>query len=202
MPRSAKQNKEILDKRRAQIISCGLQVFSSKGLRGTTISDIAGKAAISQGLMYHYFASKEELFAELIRIAFKQMNRGALELAALEMPARQKIITAVTDLLVEIETEEEFSLYVLLVAQAGISSAVPESIRDVLHSRSQISYMVMEKIFTEGQQQGCVKPFPPREMAILFWTIVKGLAMNKVTLGEDYQAPDPQLLLETFLRPD
>lgn len=201
MPRSAKQNKAILDKRRAQIISCGLQVFSSKGLRGTTISDIATKASISQGLMYHYFASKEELFAELIRIAFKQMNRGALELAALEMPARQKISTTVTNLLDEIETQEEFSLYVLLVAQASISPAVPENIREILLSRSQISYMVMEKIFTEGQAQGCVKPFPPKEMAILFWTIIKGLAMNKVTLGEDYSAPDPQLLLEMFLLP-
>jgi len=202
MPRTAEQNKLILDKRRAQILSCGLQVFSARGLRATKISDIARQAKMSQGLMYHYFSSKEDLFAELIRVAFKKMNRGALELAALEMPARQKIRTAVSDLLDEIETRPEFSLYVLLVAQAGISSAIPDRIREVLRSRSQISYMVMEKIFTEGQAEGCVKSFPPREMAVLFWTIIKGVAMNKVTLGEDYVAPDPRLLLEMFLLPE
>jgi len=202
MPRTAEQNKAILDKRRAQILSCGLQVFSSKGLKAAKISDIAQRAAISQGLTYHYFNSKEALFAELIAIAFKQMNRGALELAAMEMPSRQKVAAAIQGLLDEIENNEEFSLYVLLVAQASISSAMPEEIQQVLQSRSQISYMVMEKIFAEGQQQGCVKNFEPREMAILFWTVIKGLAMNKVTLGEAYQAPSLQMLLEMFLLPE
>jgi len=202
MPRTAEQNKQILDKRRAQILSCGLQVFAARGLRATKISDIAQQAAISQGLMYHYFASKEELFSELIRSAFKQMNRGVLELAALEMPSRQKIKTAVGDLLDDIETKQEFSLYVLLVAQASISTAIPEEIKEILQSRSQISYMVMEKIFTEGQAEGCVKNFPTRQLSIMFWTTIKGLAMNKVTLGDDYVAPDPRMLLEMFLLPE
>ncbi|SHJ34421.1 transcriptional regulator, TetR family [Malonomonas rubra DSM 5091] len=202
MPRTAEQNKAILDKRRAQILSCGLQVFSNKGLKAAKISDIAQLASISQGLTYHYFKSKEDLFAELIAIAFKQMNRGALELAAMEMPARQKVSAALQGLLDEIESNEEFSLYVLLVAQASISAAIPEEIKQVLQSRSQISYMVVEKIFAEGQQQGCVKNFPPREMAILFWTVIKGLAMNKVTLGEAYQAPSLQMLQEMFLLPE
>lgn len=202
MPRTAIQNQQILDKRREQILSCGLKVFSAKGLAATKISDIAEQADISQGLLYHYFASKEDLFAELIRTAFKRMNRGALELAALALPSRQKIAAAVTGLLTDIETKESFALYVLLVAQASISTAVPTEIKEILNSRSQISYMVMEKIFTEGQSEGCVKDFDPREMAILFWTTIKGLAMNKVTLAEDYRAPDPRLLLELFLLPE
>lgn len=201
MPRTAQQNQKILDKRRAQILDCGLQIFAAKGLRATKISDIAQQASIAQGLTYHYFDSKEELYAELLRIAFKQMNRGALELAALEMPSRQKIETAVADLLEEIEARPEFSLYVLLVAQASITTAIPEQIKELLRSRSQISYMVMEKIFTAGQQEGCVKNFPPRELAILFWTLIKGVAMNKVTLGADYVPPDPRILLEMFLLP-
>lgn len=202
MPRTAQQNQKILDKRRAQILASGLQVFAAKGLRATKISDIAQHASISQGLTYHYFSSKEDLYAELLRTAFKQMNRGALELAALEMPSRQKIETAVGDLLEEIETKPEFSLYVLLVAQASISTAIPEQIKELLLSRSQLSYMVMEKIFTAGQDESCVKKYPARELAILFWTVIKGVAMNKVTLGSDYLPPDPRILLEMFLLPE
>ena len=201
MPRTTEQNQQILEKRKAQILSCALQVFAAKGLAGTRISDIAQQASMSQGLLYHYFGSKEELFAELIKVAFKKMNRGALEIAALEMPARQKVETAISDLLKEIETNEQFSHYVLLVARAGISDAVPDEVRELLDNRTQISYMVIEKIFSEGQQAGCVKDFSAREMAILFWTTIKGLAMNKISLGAAYSPPDIRLLLEMFLLP-
>lgn len=43
-----------------------LEVFAAKGYRGTSIKDIAAAAGMSQGLMYHYFKSKEELLKATI----------------------------------------------------------------------------------------------------------------------------------------
>jgi AcrR family transcriptional regulator len=49
------------EERRLQILDAALTVFAEKGYRGTSIKDIAAAAGMSQGLMYHYFKSKEEL---------------------------------------------------------------------------------------------------------------------------------------------
>ena len=49
-----------------QILETALTVFASHGFLGTSIKDIAEAAGISQGLMYHYFASKEELLKATI----------------------------------------------------------------------------------------------------------------------------------------
>jgi AcrR family transcriptional regulator len=47
--------------RRNQIIDAALKLFAEKGYGNTTIKDISEAAGTSMGLMYHYFASKEEL---------------------------------------------------------------------------------------------------------------------------------------------
>jgi AcrR family transcriptional regulator len=49
------------EERRTQILEIALKVFASNGFAGTSIKNIAEAAGISQGLMYHYFASKEDL---------------------------------------------------------------------------------------------------------------------------------------------
>lgn len=49
------------EERRLQILDTALTVFASKGFDGTSIKDIANAAGISQGLIYHYFKSKDDL---------------------------------------------------------------------------------------------------------------------------------------------
>jgi AcrR family transcriptional regulator len=61
--KSVKQNlrKAQAEERRLQILETALAVFASNGFKGTSIKDMAAAAGISQGLMYHYFTSKEDL---------------------------------------------------------------------------------------------------------------------------------------------
>ena len=46
---------------RAKLIETALQLFAEKGVDNTSIKDIARAAGVAQGLLYHYFASKEDL---------------------------------------------------------------------------------------------------------------------------------------------
>jgi AcrR family transcriptional regulator len=49
------------EERREQILDAALRVFSVKGFAGASIRDIAREAGITEGLIYHYFESKEQL---------------------------------------------------------------------------------------------------------------------------------------------
>lgn len=46
---------------RAKLIEAALYLFAQKGVGGTSIKDIAREAGVAQGLLYHYFASKDDL---------------------------------------------------------------------------------------------------------------------------------------------
>lgn len=52
--------------RRNQLIDTALALFAEKGVESTSIKDIAERAGVAQGLVYHYFESKDALFEAII----------------------------------------------------------------------------------------------------------------------------------------
>ncbi|HEU5345204.1 MAG TPA: helix-turn-helix domain-containing protein [Ktedonobacterales bacterium] len=52
--------------RRNQLIDAALELFSQRGIEATRVSDIAQAAGVAQGLLYHYFPSKDALLAAII----------------------------------------------------------------------------------------------------------------------------------------
>lgn len=52
--------------RMMEILDTAEQLFSDKGYRGTTISDIAKTMGAAQGMLYYYFKSKEDILEALI----------------------------------------------------------------------------------------------------------------------------------------
>lgn len=53
--------------KRRQILDGARRVFLSAGFDGTSMNEVARAAGVSKGTLYVYFASKEELFAALLR---------------------------------------------------------------------------------------------------------------------------------------
>jgi len=57
----------------ASIISAASELFSARGFAATSIDDIASRARVAKGAVYHHFESKEQIFQHV----FEQMT-GAL----------------------------------------------------------------------------------------------------------------------------
>jgi AcrR family transcriptional regulator len=56
------------------------KLFGAHGFAATSIDDIAEKAGVAKGAVYHHFSSKEELFAQVLEelqqdLAARQMSR-------------------------------------------------------------------------------------------------------------------------------
>ena len=49
------------EERREQILDAALRVFSEKGFAGASVRDIAREVGVTEGLLYHYFESKDQL---------------------------------------------------------------------------------------------------------------------------------------------
>ncbi|BCI55425.1 HTH-type transcriptional repressor KstR2 [Mycolicibacterium litorale] len=53
--------------RRDELLELAATMFAERGLRATTVRDIADSAGILSGSLYHHFSSKEEMIDELLR---------------------------------------------------------------------------------------------------------------------------------------
>src|SRR6476620_7629981 len=53
--------------RRAELLDIAAKLFAERGLRATTVRDIADAAGILSGSLYHHFDSKEQMVDEILR---------------------------------------------------------------------------------------------------------------------------------------
>ena len=89
MPEETNARRRQAEERRAQLIDTALEVFAAKGVEGATVKDLSEAAGVAQGLLYHYFRSKEDLLRaalerhyflpELQRITSPDRDRPARE---------------------------------------------------------------------------------------------------------------------------
>jgi len=59
--------------RRAQLIDAGLKLFGTRPYDDISMDDLAGKAGVSHGLVYHYFPDKRQLYIAVLRSVAEQM---------------------------------------------------------------------------------------------------------------------------------
>ncbi len=186
------------DRRREQLLSKALQLFATRGLSGTKISHIANAAGISQGLLYHYYKSKEDIYTELIGGALERMNEAARGLEKLPISPREKISHALEAMLDNMQHNDDFSRYFMLIAQATASEDIPPATRQIIEKENRTPYEVIERIMIAGQQDGSIKQHDASELALVFWTTIKGLAFHATTHKATFRAPDVRLLTSLF----
>jgi TetR/AcrR family transcriptional regulator, fatty acid metabolism regulator protein len=79
------------DKRRA-ILDAAVRVFARQGFHTCRVSDIADEAGVAYGLVYHYFASKDEVLNTLFSERWDVMLEAIREIDRHEeMAAREKL---------------------------------------------------------------------------------------------------------------
>ncbi|HLV78882.1 MAG TPA: TetR/AcrR family transcriptional regulator [Chthonomonadaceae bacterium] len=87
------RKQERYDERRRQILEGALQVFATKGFLAATNKDVAAAASIhSPGLIYHYFASKEDLLRAVVESYAPPIQLLAQAETLMALPPEQALL--------------------------------------------------------------------------------------------------------------
>jgi TetR/AcrR family transcriptional regulator, fatty acid metabolism regulator protein len=87
---SAARAKATQDKRRL-ILDAAVGVFARQGFHACRVADIADEAGVAYGLVYHYFASKDEILDTLFLERWNVMLETIREVDAQAIPVREKL---------------------------------------------------------------------------------------------------------------
>lgn len=81
--RRDERNEELREATRQRLIATALRLFARDGYAETSVKAIAKEAGVAQGLLYHYFVSKEALvqaiFAECMAQVQESFAAGGME---------------------------------------------------------------------------------------------------------------------------
>src|SRR5215467_10982689 len=195
MPRTEEANQRIREERREQILDTASRVFARKGLAGTRIADIASEGEMSQGLIFRYFASKEEVFAAVVEKAL-QSSTGLAQ-AALEQPCSplEKLRWLLQIMLPGMWLKPDYALVVL---HALNSETTPSEVRERVLEQSILTLQLYRQLIVEGQEAGEVVQDDPDVLTLAFAACTQGISSGVLylprALGID-GPPDPEVVL-------
>ena len=172
------------EKRRQEILYAGLSLFIQKGYSGTTIKDIAGAVGMSAGLMFHYFASKEELYLELLSLGIDGPMSSVQPTQMEPMAFFEETAKRILDL---IQTQPFVAKMFVFMHQAYYSDDVPASVKQRLIGFD--VYTPTMLIIQQGQENGSIRKGDPLALSIAFWSAIQGIAE---TLAMHTQLPCPR----------
>jgi len=144
--------------RRAQLIALGVEMLATRTLDALSVEDIARKAGISRGLLFHYFSSKQEFHTEVARAAAAELlQRTEPDVALPPVDALRGAIGAFIDYV-----EENPDNYKSLVRGAASGDAQMRAIFD--QTRATLAGRVVEVVGQLGFELG-----PRAELAVHGW---------------------------------
>jgi AcrR family transcriptional regulator len=155
-----------IDKRRAQLIEMGIDLFSRHAYETISIDGLAESAKISKGLLYHYFGSKRDFYVETVRAASRRLR--LLTAPDPELPPAARLRAAVD---AHLRYVQEHGAVYSAVYRSGL--AIAPEIQSILeeHRAIMIRYVL--------QAMGMTKARPLLLAALRAWVaMVEGASLE------------------------
>lgn len=173
-----KQQKE---SRQKQILETSLDLFVRHGYTGTSTREISRAIGISSGLMFHYYASKEQLYLAHLSTALEgiRMMEEYLEMGLPPLQTFREIADAALSYFsVSPGTAKVF----LLAKQAMYADYLTEDMKAVMRKMDIIDRMIPTA--EAGQRAGEIKSGDPRALALCFFSALESVAETVVCFPE------------------
>ena len=178
------------EQRRTDILHAGLNLFIRKGYGSTKIADIAKEANMSMGLLFHYFASKEKLYEELIRLG---CTGTELELNNTNGSPLQTLKTATDEILKNLKDNPTYAKMFVLMEHAQSNDIIPEAAKAMLSQVNLIQSSI--PLISEGQKQGEIREGNPWALSVAFWCSLQGIA-EEIALHPETPCPEADWLID------
>ncbi|HEY6076373.1 MAG TPA: TetR/AcrR family transcriptional regulator [Gaiella sp.] len=184
--------------KRKLILDAAIRVFADQGYHGARVADIAEDAGVAHGLLYHYFASKDDV----LRTIFVE-NWGALivRFRAVEdssEPAPEKL-EGIAKILLRTWRNDP-ALVTVMVREVARSQQLQDRVEDVREA-----FAIVQRVIEDGQSSGLFRAdIDARLASWIFYggleEVLTGWVLGQLPDGEDDVALAERTAIEIALR--
>jgi TetR/AcrR family transcriptional regulator, fatty acid metabolism regulator protein len=158
------------DKRRV-ILDAAVRVFARQGFHACRVSDIADEAGVAYGLVYHYFASKDEVLDTLFLERWNVMLELIREVDAQPLPVREKL-GAIASFIVDSYRHDPDLMKVIIVEVTRAANSFGQTHLGQIRE----AYELIGEIVAKAQEEGVFKPeIEARFAAMAFYGTIEQL---------------------------
>jgi AcrR family transcriptional regulator len=138
------------EEKRRTLLDAAVRVFARTGYHGSRVGDIAEEAGVAHGLLYHYFASKEEVLQTIFRENWGQLIERFRAVEAADEPAGEKLEGIAKILLRTWRNDPD--LVTVMVREVARSPQLESQVVEVREA-----FAIVQRIVQQGQRDGAFR---------------------------------------------
>ncbi|NOZ60356.1 MAG: TetR/AcrR family transcriptional regulator [Calditrichaeota bacterium] len=133
-----------------QIFLTAARLFAEKGYNGVSMREISEQSNVSKPTIYYYFGSKEGIFRELLETGMKYGVNFSREIAASNIPAKEKLKKIMQRQFRVSYEHSEFSKFFLMIFLTSENIPFVEDFKKHVRAHKKL----LMNIFKEGIESG------------------------------------------------
>ena len=185
--RTKVRNKELVAKRREQIVLAAIKLFSRKGFHQTSLRELAEESGISHGNIYEYVGSKQDIFFLIHQFIDNMAIAESHRITENVDDPLEKLHRMVK---AEFKLMYEWSDAVLLLYQE--THVLDAPLLKALLKRERARVLLIEEVLKEGMDQGQLRNFNTRVAA----NLIKSMAETWVVKRWDLRGHIDRMEME------
>jgi TetR/AcrR family fatty acid metabolism transcriptional regulator len=135
------------DDKRRSLLEAAVRVFARRGYHAARVGDIAAEAGVAHGLLYHYFASKEDVLRTIFRENWGELLERFRRVEGSDEPADEKLEGIAKILLRTWRNDPD--LVTVMVREVARSRLLQEEVEGIREA-----FAIVERIVEQGQTEG------------------------------------------------
>ncbi|NIH87453.1 TetR/AcrR family transcriptional regulator [Amycolatopsis granulosa] len=167
--------------RREQIIECTIELISSKGYRGTSLSAIAERAGISKAAVLYHFSSKDKLAQAALERVFQQFGDYVRERVE-QQPDARSAVTAYVRAMVGYQSAHR--RHVRLITEVLLDDAGGTKLRTPGSHDAGDRWQALAALLADGQRAGELRAFDTQAVALAIGGAIDGVVAHWLTHPE------------------
>ena len=184
--------------KRARILQAAIRVFAEHGFHRARVGDIAHDAGVAHGLLYHYFASKEDVLVTIFHENWGDLIARFRAVEETDEPAPRKL-EGIAKILLRTWRNDP-ALVTVMVREVARSEHLHGRLEEIREA-----FAIVQRIIEQGQAEGAFRPgLDARLASWLFYggleEILTGWVLGQLPDGERDVAKAERTAVELALR--
>ena len=179
----------LTDRKRDAIVQAAIAEFRANGFEATSVDKVAARAEVSKRTLYNHFASKDELFAAILRILWESSTSELRRAYEPQRPVREQLMELLQGKLAML-ADDNF----LALARVAIAATLhsPERAREMVDRIGEKDNAMLDWI-RAAQKHGALKAMDATQAYKQLECLIKGVAFwPQVAMGQPRLTPAAQ----------
>jgi AcrR family transcriptional regulator len=186
------------DARPQELLAAALHHFVERGYAATRLEDVAKQAGVSKGTLYLYFANKEELFKEVVRVNIvATIGQAEQDVAAFDGPSGELLAALLMKWWNEICATSLGGIAKLMLAEGNNFPELAQFYNDEVVTRGS---SLITRVLERGVARGEFRPVDPMVMTqVLIAPVMMLMMWTHSYMPTCDMTIAPDAFMETFI---